>query len=81
MRLPVFSAIIENLDTIDTDSELAALVRTTDEYDSVEQVPLIGDGYDVSEADRQAVWEARRLIVSVLDEHSAMIPNYATPSL
>ncbi len=78
MRLPVFSAIIENLDTIDTDSELAALVRTTDEYDSVEQVPLIGDGYDVSEADRQAVWEARRLIVSVLDEHSAMIPNYAT---
>lgn len=78
MRLPVFSAIIDNLETIDTDTELAALVRVTDTYDNMADVPLTGTGYDVSSADLKSVWEARRLICSVLDEHSAMIPNYAT---
>ena len=69
MKTPVISAIKDKLDTIDDDETLAAVVRCVDEGKTS------FDG--VSEKDFNAVKEARKMLYSVGNYHTAVIPSYA----
>lgn len=79
MKMPVISAIADNLEDIEDDTELSELVKAVDAAGGdVSAVPTEIEGkYSVSEATVKRVYEARNLIASNLDEGSCMIPNYS----
>lgn len=77
MKMPIISSLINQLDSVSNDSELSSLITAIDSYDSVEDVPLSGEGYDVSEADRNRVFEARNCLYSTFFEDAFIIPKYA----
>jgi len=84
MKSPVISSIIDRCPTIDgydggePDEELCALIDAIDKASSAENVPLTGDGYEVSREDADRVYEARNLMASNFDAHGVVIPKYAT---
>ena len=69
MKTPVVSSIINKLTTVKTDEALAALVR------AIDNGATSFDG--VSEADFKTVKEAREILYSVGNYHTAVIPSYA----
>lgn len=79
MKMPVISAIADNLEDIDDDAELSELVKAIDAAGGdVSAVPTEIDGkYSVSQETVERVYEARNIIASNLDEGSCMIPNYS----
>lgn len=77
MKVPVLSAIIETLESVKTDRALSALITAIDAVSDKAQVPLTGSGYNATQNDVDRVWEARHMIFSCLDEHSAIIPKYS----
>lgn len=84
MKSPVISSIIDKCPTIDgfdggePDEELAALIDAVDKVTSAEDVPLSGEGYEVSREDANRVYEARNLMATNFDAHGIIIPKYAT---
>lgn len=76
MKVPVISSIVDNLEET-TLSELGPLIDAIDKASAKEEVPLEGDGYKVSEYDRDRVFEARNLMFSNNDEHVFYIPEYS----
>ena len=69
MKTPVISAIIDKLSTVKDDATLAKVVRAIDGG---------ATSYDgVSEADFKAIKEAREILYSVGNYHTAVIPSYA----
>ena len=77
MKTPVISAIINKCTTIENDKELSALVSEIDKHLKASDVPLTGTGYDVNEADRNRIYEARNLSYSTHNESVFLIPNYS----
>lgn len=77
MKTPVISSLADRLVTVDSDVELSALVTAIDACAKVTDVTLSGEGYEVSEADRNRVWEARNSAFSTLSDDTFIIPNYA----
>lgn len=78
MKMPVISAIIDNLSTVEDDLELSDLIVEIDKAGAdVNAVPLKTANYDVSKADMERVYEARNIITSTVDENSCMIPVYS----
>ena len=78
MKMPVLSAIIDNLEEVEDDIELSDLIAEIDKAGGdVTAVPTKTAKYDVSENDVKRVYEARNLITSNLDECSCMIPVYS----
>lgn len=84
MKSPVISSIVDNCPSIagedggEPDEELCALIDAIDKATSSADVPLTGEGYSVTEADRDRVYEARNLMASNFDAHGVVIPKYAT---
>ena len=88
MKMPVISAIIEHPDIknvtgedgIADDYELAALIDAIDAVTDLDasKVPLSGEGYQVSAAIRDRVFEARNLIANTSTDNAFAIPNYST---
>lgn len=78
MKMPVLSAIIDNLPSIEDDLELSDLIAEIDKAGAdVNAVPLKTAKYDVSKEDMERVYEARNIIASTVDENSCMIPVYS----
>lgn len=77
MRTPVISSIKNKCNTIATDAELSALIKAIDAADSVTEIPLTGDGYDVSADDLNRVYDARNIVYSTQNESVFVIPNYS----
>lgn len=84
MKSPVISSIVEKCPTIDgydggePDEELAALIDAVDAVASANDVPLTGEGYEVSREDATMVYNARNLMATNFDAHGIIIPKYAT---
>ena len=83
MKPPVLSAIANDkggrCKSIADDTELRAVIRAVDAAGADRNaVALQGDGYDITKADRDAVYEARNLFSANFDAHGIVIPKYAT---
>lgn len=84
MKSPVISSIVQKCPTIDgydggePDEELSALIAAVDNAASAEEVPLTGEGYEVSREDANRIYEARNLMSSNFDAHGIIVPKYAT---
>lgn len=74
MRTPIVSGIISELDSVEDDKELSALISAIDAANP----SLSGDGYDVSSNDYNRVKEARAIVGTLGVNHTAYIPSYAT---
>ena len=77
MKTPVISAITETLEQVKDDRALSALVAAVDAAETVEDVPLTGNGYSATQYDVDRVWEARHMMFSCIDEQTCVIPNYS----
>lgn len=77
MRTPVISAITDKCDSIEDDSELAAVVTAVDDVlDNGAAVYLSGDGYEVTQKDWDTVYNARRLMYHNGSEHALIVNKY-----
>lgn len=74
MRIPIISSIIDNLPnkSVSNDMELRALIKAID----IGNTDLVGEGYDVEQADYNKVKEARCIVP--LNSERAVIPEYAS---
>ena len=70
MKVPVISSIKEKCSTIETDAELAALIRAIDNGETA----LQGTGYEVNEADFAKVKEARSFYYAGGENATGVIP-------
>lgn len=79
MKMPVISAIIDNLSDVEDDTELSELIKAVDAAGAdITAVPTeIAGKYSVSQETVNRVYEARNIIASNLDEGSCMIPKYS----
>lgn len=76
IRTPVISSIIDKLDTVNTDAQLAEVIKYIDAVDAGNTSAVKPDY--VSDADLKAVTEARHYsFTSGGDGHQAYIPSYA----
>lgn len=73
MKVPVISDIKDRCDSIADDSELSALIRAIDSGSTA----LMGDGYDVNQADFDRVKEARSISYTLSSSYGAVIPKIA----
>lgn len=77
MKVPVISLITDQCSSIEDDEELSALINAIDNYSSANQVPLIGDGYNVTRADADKIYYARNYISTSYTSSAFIIPKYA----
>lgn len=77
MRTPVISAIIDKCDSIEDDTELAAVVTAIDNVlDNGAEVALSGDDYEVTQQDWDTVYNARRLMYHNGSEHALIVNKH-----
>lgn len=77
MRTPVISAIIDKLETVTDDEELASLVSAIDDVlDNGAEVVLETDEYDVSQEDWDTVMTARKVAYHNGSEHAMIVNKY-----
>ena len=77
MRTPVISAIIDKCDSIEDDTELAAVVTAIDNVlDNGAEVALSGDDYEVTQQDWDTVYDARRLMYHNGSEHALIVNKH-----
>ena len=78
MRTPVISSIIDKLEDIDDDEELAALIRKMDDdVANFRGTATNGPGYSCTQADIDRVREARFVEAPGCDTSLMVIPEYA----
>ncbi len=75
MKVPVLSALREKLPSVNTDSQLSALVSAIDAYAGGEK-PLAGSGYSVTEEEWDRVSAARNYGYNNGAEHVAAMSKY-----
>ncbi|MDR1092680.1 MAG: extracellular solute-binding protein [Clostridiales bacterium] len=73
MRMPIISAIRDLCPSIGSDPELSALIAAIDGG----QAGLSGSGYDVSQADYDRVFEARKMVLTAPFYQTLSIPGSA----
>ncbi len=85
MRTPVISSIIDKCTTITDDETLCLVVDSVDAVIDGAASPLTGNadatvnvgGYDISEADWQTIYDARKIIYNNGSDHAMFINKYS----
>ena len=78
MKTPVISSIIHRTPSISDDTELSNLINAIDAAGTDKSaVPLKGEGYEVTQTDLDAVYEARNMAYCISDDFAMCIPNYS----
>ncbi|MBR2506492.1 MAG: hypothetical protein IKB70_06175 [Bacilli bacterium] len=73
MQAPVVSSIKKKCTTIADDAELSKLIDAIDAGSTA----LVGNGYDVNQADYNTVAEARNIVYSQMNNHIVFSPVYS----